>query len=525
MFDKYFVGADLIAASNNGQYKPISRVTLAVDENNVITAGDDSGFEIVGSCPYANQDMVNALLERFEGHVYQTFEADETNINPTAELGDGITANGIYGAICKRSDDGSGYVNISAPGKAELDDEYPMDGPISQMINREIQKARSAITKTAEEIRLEIWGKSEADETSIVLQLGSIVSKVEKAIGTDKDGNLLSVSSMIEQKADSINATITTINQQINGYTPGEGEEGESIVGIIPRLSTLELDQSGFRTSVEGAIGTDGDGSLKTVASSIKAELEFISLSIQNNATNTGATIKLYYKDSGDTIIDIASEDINLTGLVTVSGLSGGTTTINGGCIKTGTISADRIAVKDIKIGDLNNNVGYQTESGVTSIVEGTITTDYVNALGVTASNLSGELISLKLPVYDEYVGAMVDKEIAKFALTYTSTGDGMVIKTTLGGLKLVSQGNIQLSPGSGCYTALGGELVSCQANLQPSSSSYTCGTDTVGWKDIYACGTTFSGVIKYAEGLEETLGELETALTALEDRVAALEK
>ena len=523
MSDKYFVGADLIAASNNGQYKPISRVTLAVDDNNVITAGDDTGFEIVASCPYADQDMVNALLERFRGHVYQTFEADETNINPTAELGDGITANGIYGAICKRSDDGSGYVNISAPGKAELDDEYPMDGPISQMINREIQKARSAITKTAEEIRLEIWGEQ---ETSIIAQLGSIVSKVEGAIGVDeKTGNLLSVSSMIEQKADSINATITTINQQINGYTPGEGEEGESIVGIIPRLSTLELDQSGFRTRVEGAIGTDGDGALKTVSSSISAALECISLSIENNKAGTSASIKLLYTPSGGTAVDISSGDINLTGLVTVSGLSSGTTSIDGGCIKTGTISADRIAVANIKVGNLENNVGYQTKSGVTSIVEGTITTDYVNALGVTASNLSGELISLKLSVYDEYVGAMVDKEIAKFALTYTSTGDGMVIKTTLGGLKLVSQGNIQLSPGSGCYTALGGDLVSCQADLQPSSSSYTCGTKTVGWEDIYACGTTFSSVIEYAKDLGETLGELQSALTALEERVAALEK
>ena len=160
MFDKYYVGSDLIASSDNGKYKPVSRVTLAVDDTKVITAGDDTGLEIYANCPHATQEMVDALLEKLRGYIYQAFEADEANLNPSAELGDGVTAGGIYGAISKLRDDGSGYVGISAPGKTELEDEYPKDGPMSQMINRQLAGVRSAITNTSEQIRAEVADRS-----------------------------------------------------------------------------------------------------------------------------------------------------------------------------------------------------------------------------------------------------------------------------------------------------------------------------------------------------------------------------
>ena len=103
MSEKYFVGADLIASSNNGKYKPVSRVTLTVDDSNVITAGDDTGLELIAPCPHATQEIADALLDKLRGYTYQAFEADEANLNPSAELGDGVTAGGIYGAISKVS--------------------------------------------------------------------------------------------------------------------------------------------------------------------------------------------------------------------------------------------------------------------------------------------------------------------------------------------------------------------------------------------------------------------------------------
>lgn len=158
MSDKYYVGGDITSFSDNGKYKPISRVTLLVDDENSLTAGDDTGMEIIASCPHATQPMVNALLQTMKGYQYQSYEAGAANIDPAAELGDGVTVAGVYSPLSKISDDGRGYAGISSPGGAEMEDEYPSDGYITQEFNRKIAETRSTITKTSEEINLKVEG-------------------------------------------------------------------------------------------------------------------------------------------------------------------------------------------------------------------------------------------------------------------------------------------------------------------------------------------------------------------------------
>lgn len=158
MSDKYYVGLDTTSFADNGKYKPISRVTLLVDDENSLTAGDDTGMEITASCPHATQAMVNALLAAMKGYRYQAYEAGAANIDPAAELGDGVTVCGIYSPLSKLSDDGRGYADISSPGEMEMEDEYPSGGYISQEFNRKIAETRSLITKTSEEINLRVEG-------------------------------------------------------------------------------------------------------------------------------------------------------------------------------------------------------------------------------------------------------------------------------------------------------------------------------------------------------------------------------
>lgn len=158
MSEKYYVGGDITSFSDNGKYKPISRVTLLVDDENSLTAGDDTGMEVIASCPHATQPMVNALLQTMKGYQYQAYEAGAANIDPAAELGDGVTVGGIYSPLSKLSDDGRGYAGISSPGEAEMEDEYPAGGYITQEFNRKIAETRSTITKTSEEINLKVEG-------------------------------------------------------------------------------------------------------------------------------------------------------------------------------------------------------------------------------------------------------------------------------------------------------------------------------------------------------------------------------
>lgn len=161
MSDKHYIGLDVTSFENTGKHKPVSRVTLFVDEENYYTSGDDTGKEITASCPSATQEMADTLLAKFVGYEHQSFNAGSANIDPAAELGDGVTVGGIYATLSRVNDAGTGYAGISAADEPELEEEYPYLSPIQQEINRQSTEIRSLITKTAEEITLKVENLSE----------------------------------------------------------------------------------------------------------------------------------------------------------------------------------------------------------------------------------------------------------------------------------------------------------------------------------------------------------------------------
>ena len=178
MFDKHYIGLDLTGFENNGTLSEVSRITLLVDDENVVTAGDDTGMELVSNCPHATQAMAEALLTSLKGYQYRMYGADSANIDPAAELGDGVTAGGVYSIISSIEDDGSGYMCVAAPGEAEEADEFPGAGPMTKEFRRKLADVRSSITKTADQILLKV--ESEIDDMSayIDLKLDSITSQV-----------------------------------------------------------------------------------------------------------------------------------------------------------------------------------------------------------------------------------------------------------------------------------------------------------------------------------------------------------
>lgn len=405
MSDKLFVGLGVTSVEDNGTLPPISRVTLMVDNNNAITAGDDTGREIVADCPFATQEMVNALLANLRGYQYHAYTASDAGIDPAVELGDAVTVDNIYSVVTRIEDDGTGYPSISAPGEAELEDEYPSVGPVTQTFNRQISETRSLISKTSEEILLQVENELKGLSSSFSVQLQQIQSQV-----TGLDGQV----SSITQKVDNITLSVT------NGST-----------------------SSSISLSVDGVV--------------------------------------------------VSSQNIQMNGLVTFTGLANGTTTINGACIQTGTIDANRIdadnlyvnaanitgslvigqlpdnvaTTRDIpdKVSELENDEGYQTERGVVTIIDGTVDADYVNALGIRARYLQGETVQL-LSSSGSLVGAM--------DIVNTNSGDGLTIGTNRGGIRIETgqSGNIYISSGHGPFLMLGygdtGSTAMCQLGGGP---------------------------------------------------------
>ena len=407
MSDKVFLGTRMAQLDTSPSLAPVSKVILAVDSENAYIAGDDTGRTIEVTCPYGTQEMANNILAALSSYTYTPAMAQDAILDPAAEIGDGLTMGGVYTVLAQSTltFDGLMTSDAGAPGQAEQESEYKYQSPVIADINWQLAETRSLISKTSEEILLQVENELEGLSSSFSVQLQQIQSQV------------------------------TGLNGQV---------------------------------------------------SSITQKVDNITLSVSNGSTSSSISLSV----GG---VTVSSQTIQMNGLVTFTGLANGTTTIDGACIQTGTIDANRIDTDSLyvnaanitgsltigqlpnnvattgdipdKVSDLENDEGYQTERGVVTIIDGTVTADYVEALGVRARYLQGETVQL-LSSRGSLVGTM--------DIVNTNTGDGLTIGTNRGGIRIETgqSGNIYISSGHGPFLMLGygdtGSTAMCQLGGGP---------------------------------------------------------
>ena len=312
MNNKHFLGKRVSSFEVYDTVGPITGVALLIDDNNEIVAGTDDGYVMEIECPYGTQAMANNLLSSLQGKSYHGYRSEAAELVPEAELGDGITVNNLYSMLAYRSVDfGGGHLSeIAAPGESELEHEYPYKSQAERQIERKIATTRSMITKTAEEIRLEVSNELDSLSSNIDVKLDSITSTVQ-----------------------GIDGRVSTVEQTASGLTT-------SVQGLNNQVSTLQQTASGLTSTVQGING------------------------------------------------EISTINQTLQGVAFTSSLANGTTTINGGCIKTGTVSADFI-----KLGgwmDIYDSIDSNTVIGRFGKTSLTVSGESKDALGfISTSNLT----------------------------------------------------------------------------------------------------------------------------------------
>lgn len=374
MSDKVYLGQNVSDLDYDEKVSRISRVNLSVDSDHIYTSGDDTGRTLEASCPWGSQAMADSILAKVSGIDYQPYEASDALLDQAAEIGDGITLGGVYSVLAQSSIslDKQCAANISAPYNDEIDDEYPYKTPEQRKSERQLAYARSLITKTTEEIRLEISNELDGLSSSIDLKLDSITSTIQGLNGkistleqTDSEiraeitDQINGLSSSIDMKLGSITTTVQWINGKISTLEQtDEAIRGEITDQINGLSSSIDIKLDGITSSVQGLNGkistleqTDSEiraeitDSVNGLSSSIDAKLDSITLEVTTESGTTSISL-------------LGGGTIDLTGFVTFTGLSGGTTTIDGSCIKTGTIDADRINLTGaISWGDLSSSV------------------------------------------------------------------------------------------------------------------------------------------------------------------------
>lgn len=409
MSDSIFIGSRAASLDIGDIPANVTRVNINVDSNTYYTAGDDTGRTLEATCNWATQAMANAVLDMVQGVEYQPFTASDALLNPAAEIGDGVVVGGIYSVIGTADMQFNRLftAEISAPDLDEVDDEYPYKSLEERQYDRELARTRSLISKSSEEILLQVEG-----------------------IAEDLEGQM----------------------------------------------------------------------------SSISVKLDSITLDVTNGSTSSTISLK-----AGD--VTISSEQIQMSGLVTYSGLSGGTTTIDGACIKTGTIDADRlnltgsITFSDLSSGvqsDINDaqstaNSAYSLAASASSAASSA--EDKVEAWSYRGTTyIDGSKIQTGTVEASILRGGTVEllasggTTVGSIEITSTMTGVGLEFVTNRGGMRMTSAGNWWVDTTNCSFGTTSTGRFSFSNSPTPSSDgSVTLGRSTVRWGDVYSQNATIN--------------------------------
>ena len=219
------------------------------------------------------------------------------------------------------------------------------------------------------------------------------------------------------------------------------------VEGIDGRVTSLSTSIDGIRSEVSGKI--DGERAQSMIDQSLKG----ITMSASSGADGTTFKLMANGAELSSQTFDLHVKSVNIDGALTIGQLPN--TVAQTSQIPTHT-------------SQLTNNSGYQTEQGVTQIINGTVTTDFIYALGVEASTLRGNQVALK-----DGGG----NTIGGFTLADTTTSTGLGMTTTWGGIKIQPAGNIFLQAGTGgSITVQSGRVQLGAAALCLATASYGYG-------------------------------------------------
>lgn len=266
--------------------------------------------------------------------------------------------------------------------------------------------------------------------------------------------------------------------------------------------SMISKSASEILLQVEG-IAEDLEGQI----SSISVKVDSITLDVSNGSTSSTISLK-----AGD--VTISSETIQMDGLVTFTGLSSGTTTVNGACIKTGQIEADRLNLTgSITFSDLSSSVQgdiNRAQSTANSAQQDANQAwNLASSANSTANSVNNKVSGWTYPGTTEINGQKImtgtveasilrggtvellasgGTTVGSIEITSTMTGVGLEFLTNRGGMRMTSAGNWWVDTTNCSFgTTSTGRFSFSNSPTPGSDGSVTLGRSTVRWGDVYS--------------------------------------
>lgn len=222
-----------------------------------------------------------------------------------------------------------------------------------------------------------------------------------------------------------LNVTAQLLSSRIQDAEGNVSQLQQTARTLASRIADTEGNVSSLQQTAQSLSSriSDAEGSVSTLTQTVHG----MRLSVVNG--DSSSTITLTANGAA-----ISSQNIRFTGMVTYEGLSGGTTTINGACIKTGTISAV--------------NISSCTIEGCTfrSVMQG-----YGSYGGeIQFCYLYPSWVAGGIRLDDQGAGTSSEARYRMFLYTNYIAGIGFAMKLqSAGGMSLTSQSDFYLSSGT----------------------------------------------------------------------------
>ena len=448
---------DMISVGNNSSYVSVISVNPFIDPT------DDS-----------SQGKLQNLFVKCQGNTFYPYKLKWRG-NPALEIGDKIRLTLRDGSTIDTWYLGEKIKytgGMSAESSWEADEsEKPEVG--SQTISDTTRRTMAKVDKANQKITLltEASGEQGQKISQLEVSLDGIRTEVSEVSGTANAA--MTKATTVEQTVDGLKVQVTEANGKadkadknasaavtkaneleitVNGYdariTAAEGKADTAVTKTTELSATVDGISSTV-TQVQSDLSA-AEGNIATNTSSITQLSNEIDLKV-SKTDYTGEEIVSKINLAPDNIV-ISSPHIDLSGTVTVSSLADGTTTIDGACIKTGSVSANRISGGELSGVSLNIADKFLvSNSGVMTCTDAN--------LGGTLNAVSGTFTNLVT------TGSIKSSDTGGFGIEFSSSGDGFVGNrksgSTFAGMQYISSADQLILTNSGNTVSFVGSGVS----------------------------------------------------------------
>lgn len=168
-----------------------TKVVISVSDDVEYSAGTDTGRTMTLVCPWGTQAMAEKILSRVRGFQYQPFTASGAHLDPSVELGDGVTVGKVYsGVFTKDVSHGPLYTaDVSAPGGEKINYQYEYKSPQERKVDRQNKEIRASLSIQADRITQEVTERqAQAEEFRATFEVQSqqIAAKVSQTGGSSQ---------------------------------------------------------------------------------------------------------------------------------------------------------------------------------------------------------------------------------------------------------------------------------------------------------------------------------------------------